>query len=286
MITPKYAAIAAAIVIATATALWIGHGLVNSIDESSGKKTGPEETAQATRRLLTRPSLEEAENRMRGAVQQIGAVGTELIPGLQWSWKRDRTINGCPPPYDQTDGRIVYLPFHVSDLPVPRRRVAPLRGTQSSDSGRRHRATGVDAGQAGPSRHVVQQPRRRHDDPDQQPSSRRHRGNGRLPSAPGDADTANHRPAPHVVITAHRQPCTDHPASPHRPALDSRSAATSSDPGPQRDCPPAHSHSLTSSSATHCATPTGYGAGKPSTTCSNPAATASPIAARVLSGRS
>jgi hypothetical protein len=92
---------------------------MNVLDDSGDKPTGQKETAEATQRLLTRPSLEDTETQVRSVVEQIAAAGSQLMPGTQWYWHRDRTPSGCNKPYDQTDGRIVYLQNYVSDTPVP-----------------------------------------------------------------------------------------------------------------------------------------------------------------------
>ncbi|KZM69659.1 LppA family lipoprotein [Nocardia terpenica] len=108
---------AIALALVVGAVLVIGRQLMTEGDSS--KPTSDKETAAATQRLLGRPSLEDAEAQLRSAVEQIAAAGTDLIPGMQWSWNRERTPSGCDKPYDRTDGRIVYLQEYVSNTPVP-----------------------------------------------------------------------------------------------------------------------------------------------------------------------
>ncbi|MEG8183826.1 hypothetical protein GZH49_35745 [Nocardia terpenica] len=113
------ALIVAVVAIAVVALVTIGRVVFAVMSIPDNKPTSPQETARATQNLLGRPSLEDTEARLRSVVEQIAAAGTELVPGMQWYWNGDREMGGCDKPYDDTEGRIAYLPDYVSNTPIP-----------------------------------------------------------------------------------------------------------------------------------------------------------------------
>ena len=77
--------------------------------------TSAEDTARAAEVLVELPSLEAVESTLTAAIEEIAAGATALDPALHWEWSRERNRGGCWPPYDQTDGRLTYLPSLVTD---------------------------------------------------------------------------------------------------------------------------------------------------------------------------
>ncbi len=83
------------------------------------KATGGADTAAAAAKLVPLPALEETEARVRQAVVELATYISTLDAGLQWHWNRDRSPSDCNRPYDQTQGRSVYLPLYVASGPIP-----------------------------------------------------------------------------------------------------------------------------------------------------------------------
>lgn len=83
------------------------------------EKPSPTVTADSAAILETLPSLEDTEVQMTSAVEQIGAYAATLVPGMEWSWIRDRTGGGCLGRYEDTDGKLVYSKNYVSPGPIP-----------------------------------------------------------------------------------------------------------------------------------------------------------------------
>lgn len=78
-----------AVVITVGGIIFIGWRIM---DDGSTKPTTEQETAAAVQTLRNRPNLEDAEAQLRSAVEQIAAVATELVPGIQWEWVGDRNV--------------------------------------------------------------------------------------------------------------------------------------------------------------------------------------------------
>ncbi|WP_433625760.1 LppA family lipoprotein [Nocardia sp. CA-120079] len=95
-----------AVVIVAIGALVIGHAIMN---DGSTKPTTEQETAAAVQTLRNRSNLEDAEAQLHSAVEQIAAVATELVPGIQWEWIDDHARLDCSQPFDKTNGRMARL---------------------------------------------------------------------------------------------------------------------------------------------------------------------------------
>ncbi|MDM2429419.1 lipoprotein LppV [Mycobacteroides abscessus subsp. massiliense] len=81
--------------------------------------TPPTEAAKALEELKTLPSLEETKARIQAAVDEIIATTTQLVPSLKWQRFDDGETGNCESPYDQSEGKRVFLPKYVSEVPVP-----------------------------------------------------------------------------------------------------------------------------------------------------------------------
>ncbi|ORI18479.1 hypothetical protein BJI47_20755 [Rhodococcus sp. 1168] len=83
------------------------------------EKSSPAVTADSAAILETLPSLEDTEVQFESAVEQLGAFVDTLVPGMEWTWIRERSVGGCSRPYDGTDGDDVKLKNYVSAGPIP-----------------------------------------------------------------------------------------------------------------------------------------------------------------------
>jgi hypothetical protein len=83
------------------------------------RPTGPAETAKAAAQLVKLPTLEDSEDHVTAAVEQLGAYVSSLVPGLTWTWMDDRDQDPCDPPYDQTHGQKINLRDYVASTGIP-----------------------------------------------------------------------------------------------------------------------------------------------------------------------
>lgn len=94
-------------------------GCGSDVLDNPYEKPSPAVTAGAAAILETLPSLEDTEVQMTSAVEQIGAYVASLVPGMEWSWIRDRRGGGCLGRYEDADGELVYSKNYVSPGPIP-----------------------------------------------------------------------------------------------------------------------------------------------------------------------
>ena len=83
------------------------------------EKSSPTVTADSAAILESLPSLEDTEVQLESTVMQIGAFVDTLVPGMKWTWIRERSVGGCGRPFDGTDGDDVQLKNYVSEGPIP-----------------------------------------------------------------------------------------------------------------------------------------------------------------------
>lgn len=83
------------------------------------EKSSPAVAADSAAILETLPTLEDTEVQVESAVEQLGAFVDTLVPGMEWTWIRERSVGGCSRPYDGTDGDDVKLKNYVSAGPIP-----------------------------------------------------------------------------------------------------------------------------------------------------------------------
>ncbi|WP_216893620.1 LppA family lipoprotein [Nocardia alni] len=104
---------------AVATALILATTGCGMFDDNPYQKSDPTKTARAAERLTGLPSLEDTEARLKSAVAELGAYVSSLVPGMNWQWADDRSIQICDPPYDRTPGSRVEIPRYVSHPAIP-----------------------------------------------------------------------------------------------------------------------------------------------------------------------
>src|SRR5882757_8959640 len=89
------------------------------VSDNPYQKTDPTSTAKAAEQLGKLGSLEDTEAQVKAAVEQLGSYVSSLVPGLTWSWYRDRSQVACDPPYDQTPGEKVTLQNYIASAGIP-----------------------------------------------------------------------------------------------------------------------------------------------------------------------
>lgn len=94
-------------------------GCGSDVLDNPYEKSSPAVTADSAAILETLPSLEDTEMQVHSAVVQIGAFVDSLVPGMKWTWIRERSVGGCSRPFDGTDGDDVKLKNYVSEGPIP-----------------------------------------------------------------------------------------------------------------------------------------------------------------------
>ncbi|WP_434158730.1 LppA family lipoprotein [Rhodococcus sp. BGS-1C] len=94
-------------------------GCGSDVLDNPYEKSSPAATADSAAILETLPSLEDTEVQLESAVVQIGAFVDTLVPGMEWTWIRERSVGGCGRPFDGTDGDDVQLKNYVSAGPIP-----------------------------------------------------------------------------------------------------------------------------------------------------------------------
>ncbi|MBY4130241.1 hypothetical protein HQO83_17750 [Rhodococcus fascians] len=103
----------------TVAAVLMSTGCGSDVLDNPYEKSSPAVTADSAAILESLPSLENTEGQMKSAVEQIGAFVDTLVPGMGWTWIRERSVGGCTRPFDGTDGDDVQLKNYVSVGPIP-----------------------------------------------------------------------------------------------------------------------------------------------------------------------
>jgi hypothetical protein len=70
--------------------------------------------AQALEELQALPSLEETKTQVENVVAEIKAAANRLVPSLSWQSLHGETPGNCKAPYEQTDGKRLFLPDEVA----------------------------------------------------------------------------------------------------------------------------------------------------------------------------
>lgn len=71
-------------------------------------------TAQGLDQLQSLPSLEETKTQVEGVVAEIKDAANRVIPSLEWASLHGETAGNCEAPYEQTDGKRLFLPDAVA----------------------------------------------------------------------------------------------------------------------------------------------------------------------------
>lgn len=70
--------------------------------------------ADPQQQLAQRPSLEATQAQLQGAFDQIATAVDALVPGIAWEDGGNETSMGCFEPYDETAGRIYFMPNRIA----------------------------------------------------------------------------------------------------------------------------------------------------------------------------
>jgi hypothetical protein len=70
--------------------------------------------AQALDQLESLPSLEETKTQVENVVAEIQDAAKRLLPALEWQSRNGESGANCMAPYEQTDGKSLYLPDEVA----------------------------------------------------------------------------------------------------------------------------------------------------------------------------
>lgn len=71
-------------------------------------------SAQALDQLESLPSLEETKTQVQNAIAEIQAAANQAVPALEWQSLNGESGANCMAPYEQTDGKSLYLPDAVA----------------------------------------------------------------------------------------------------------------------------------------------------------------------------
>ncbi|TDZ76876.1 hypothetical protein DE4587_01962 [Mycobacteroides salmoniphilum] len=77
------------------------------------------EATKALEELKTLPTLEDTNEKLTSSIQQLGAKISAIVPSATWQWLDEPQRIGCSKPYEQSDGKVILMPFYVSDVPIP-----------------------------------------------------------------------------------------------------------------------------------------------------------------------
>ncbi len=70
--------------------------------------------AQALDQLKSLPSLEDTKIQVQAVVNEIKDAVNRLVPNLEWSSLNGETAGNCQAPFEQTDGKRLFLPDEVA----------------------------------------------------------------------------------------------------------------------------------------------------------------------------
>lgn len=69
---------------------------------------------QALEQLQSLPTLEDTKTQIENAVAEIKDAANRVVPSLQWQSLNGESGANCKAPYEQTDGKSLYLPDAVA----------------------------------------------------------------------------------------------------------------------------------------------------------------------------
>jgi hypothetical protein len=81
--------------------------------------TDPTQASQAATSLESLPSLEDTQAQMTSTIEHVGQQISAIAPTVTFTWRREESRGGCPPPYEQSDGQEILLANYVSEVPIP-----------------------------------------------------------------------------------------------------------------------------------------------------------------------
>jgi hypothetical protein len=78
--------------------------------------TPPEPTASnSLAQLKALPSLEDTKSQVQNAMSEITTAAAGVVPEIQWLSIHGEDTGNCESPYEQTDGKRVFLPDSVAE---------------------------------------------------------------------------------------------------------------------------------------------------------------------------
>ena len=72
------------------------------------------DAAQALEQLQSLPSLEDTRTQIENVIAEIKDAANELVPSLRWQSLNGESGANCAAPYEQSDGKSLYLPDAVA----------------------------------------------------------------------------------------------------------------------------------------------------------------------------
>lgn len=82
--------------------------------ENPDAPTPPTAATNALDELKSLPSLEETTQQVRAAMNEIASAATKVVPELQFLPVNGEETGNCEKPYEQTDGKRLFLPDEVA----------------------------------------------------------------------------------------------------------------------------------------------------------------------------
>lgn len=73
------------------------------------------DAAKALDELKSLPSVEDTQTAVQNAMNEITAAATKLDPSITWLPMHGESTGNCETPYEQTDGKRIFLPDLVSE---------------------------------------------------------------------------------------------------------------------------------------------------------------------------
>lgn len=80
--------------------------------------TPSSDATQALQQLKSLPSLEETKTQVEQAIAEITAAASKLVPSLVWQSVHGEGQGNCEAPYEQSDGKRVFLPDMLAAAPL------------------------------------------------------------------------------------------------------------------------------------------------------------------------
>lgn len=77
------------------------------------------EAAKALEELKSLPTLEDTNEKLASSIQELGAKISAIVPSVTWHWQDEPQQIGCGKPFEQSDGKVILMPFYVSDVSIP-----------------------------------------------------------------------------------------------------------------------------------------------------------------------
>ncbi|RIR11296.1 LppA family lipoprotein [Mycobacteroides abscessus] len=77
------------------------------------------EAAKALEELKALSTLEDTNDKLASSIQELGAKISAIVPSITWQWQDQPQRIGCSKPYEQSDGKVILMPFYVANAAIP-----------------------------------------------------------------------------------------------------------------------------------------------------------------------